>query len=1009
MKKLFTCLIALIFLSFYANAQRELIINCTGNGFSRSSFNGVDPGKWDYIQKFVNLTYNGQDASVSAVRFYVTWNEYEPTPGDYTLGRTKIVQAVQAILALKPGMKIALHFPYQRPGPQPGQSTDGYNDNNDLAKTVSGAYVRQTITYSNPSIFSPTAKQRFYAFVSDVLDQLAANNLLGNILYCEMGNGSAEEFSIPYLFNGPEGQGMYDDNALNAWRTQYLPCRYPGQSTVTWDGNTYNIASAPSASNPNWSWTSELQKEYHRFASWGLMSFYKGFRDIVKAHSSSLKVVYFISDYGGGQANLIFMHGASIPMGLQQFDGIYSSDGGQYDNWRKIRALDAIKGSSQNKIAAIEFDQDDLGQQEPVTSSSPINANMATEWIARAYKHGANNVHLAMFFNDVQIEQLKPVLASIRATYLNPSYTPPARQSAITQNLYPNVFNGNEIASSWNSNNGDNWSVTDNNPVSINVIDDGYWQNIWSCSAPTPCDFNMTASASPSNPTTGASVTLSSACTGSACSGLTYAWSGNGISGSGASVTFNAPVTAGTYTYTVTASKSGCSNKTATTSITVSSGGGSLNQCVESENSTGNGPITSDPNASNGSTRGDQNNYNHYVDYVITSVPSAGNYTATLTYSSSGTPTVGVSVNGGSVTNVNLATTSSWNIVFTTQSFTVALTAGNNTIRIAGVSGASCRQDKLCVVGSGGGCSTPSAPTLSASPATINSGSSSTLSASGCSGGTITWSDGLGTGTSKTVSPTAQKTYTATCTVSGCVSSAASVTVNVNQSGGSYSQCKESELSTGNGAITSDPNASNGQTRGEELSNNHYVEYALTGVPSAGTYYVTLQYYSSSAPTVGVSVNGGSATTVNLANSGSWNIAYTTQQFSVSLNAGSNTIRISGTGGGSCRQDRICVSNTSGSPVVLGIDPAEINIKKALSISPNPNKGIFETQFYLEKGKKATIIVVDLQGRVIYRQAVTGQGLHKERINLLNKASGTLFLQLHQANAVETKKINIAR
>ncbi len=94
------------------------------------------------------------------------------------------------------------------------------------------------------------------------------------------------------------------------------------------------------------------------------------------------------------------------------------------------------------------------------------------------------------------------------------------------------------------------------------------------------------------------------------------------------------------------------------------------------------------------------------------------------------------------------------------------------------------RQDKLCVVGSGGGCSTPAAPTLSASPSTINSGSSSTLSASGCTGGTITWSDGLGTGTSKSVSPTATKTYTATCTVTGgCVSAPASVTVTVNAGG----------------------------------------------------------------------------------------------------------------------------------------------------------------------------------------------------------------------------------
>ncbi len=81
-------------------------------------------------------------------------------------------------------------------------------------------------------------------------------------------------------------------------------------------------------------------------------------------------------------------------------------------------------------------------------------------------------------------------------------------------------------------------------------------------------------------------------------------------------------------------------------------------------------------------------------------------------------------------------------------------------------------------------CTPPSAPTLSASPATINPGGNSTLSASGCSGGTITWSDGLGTGTSKPVSPTATKTYSATCTIGSCISASANVTVTVNPNGG---------------------------------------------------------------------------------------------------------------------------------------------------------------------------------------------------------------------------------
>jgi F5/8 type C domain/Putative binding domain, N-terminal len=74
------------------------------------------------------------------------------------------------------------------------------------------------------------------------------------------------------------------------------------------------------------------------------------------------------------------------------------------------------------------------------------------------------------------------------------------------------------------------------------------------------------------------------------------------------------------------------------------------------------------------------------------------------------------------------------------------------------------------------GCtSPPSAPILSANPA---SGVPTTLTASGCSGGTITWNDNS-TGTTKNVSSAG--TYTATCTTSGCpVSAAGSITIGSN-------------------------------------------------------------------------------------------------------------------------------------------------------------------------------------------------------------------------------------
>lgn len=123
-----------------------------------------------------------------------------------------------------------------------------------------------------------------------------------------------------------------------------------------------------------------------------------------------------------------------------------------------------------------------------------------------------------------------------------------------------------------------------------------------------------------------------------------------------------------------------------------------------------------------------------------------------------------------------------------------------------------------------------------------------------------------------------------------------------------FSQCLEAEsMASANGPVTTDPNASNGQTRGAENQYNHFVDYTVN-VPSAGLYQVTLRYYSSAAPVVSATINGSNPQSISLPNSGSWSIAYTDYTFSVNLNAGASVLKIAGTGGGSCRQDKICVT-----------------------------------------------------------------------------------------------------
>lgn len=963
MKKiLFEFFLLLLLCSSNLFAQRHIMLNTTGYGFDHLASNGIHPEQWEYILKWDTITYNGQDASPTAVRLHIQWDEYEPTLGTYF--GNKLSQAVQAIV--DKGMKVALHFPYQRKG---WSNDNAFLSADHVAKLQNGTYVTDNNIMKCPSLYSNYARQRFYMFVDNALAAIASN--YSNIVFVAMGNTTAEETGMPWLSgeNYRWKPGMYEDSALRAWRTEYLPCRFPGQSTVTFGSTTYNISSAPygepSPYDQTWS-GSDLQKEYHRFAAWGIRRLVKGFRDVVKNRSSSLKVLNFISDFGGKQSNVFHLHSSSIPILHQETDGTYTSDGDDPGTDRfKIMALDILKGTDPSKIAAVEFDPEDLGRPNP--QSNNINANDALTWLPRAFKHGADIVMLAMHFHDPMIVDIKPAMALVRANYANGTYTPPARQAvSATVNINPGVFGEFRLyESAWNAQGGNNFSVSDNNPVSIRMIDDGYWLNALSCTTGTnPCDFNITASATNSNPLINDSVTLNSSCTGE-CSGATYSWSGNGISGSGTSVTFNAPSTSGTYMYTIIASKSGCSpNKTATVQLNVQSSGGSTT-------------CTNTIDLCSGNT--------FEIRSGTVNVSGAGSYAIVLTSRSHEGPATGrIRFNGGSWQNYSLPQTGV-NEYIETALGNFTLNNGNNTVDLSSNGGFICFR-KVCATG-GSGCTNPAAPSLSASPSSISSGSSSNLSASGCSGGTITWSNGLGTGATKTVSPGSTTTYTATCSIGGCTSSNGSVTVTVIPPGVSCNQL---------------------QGYFDVVNCDIIAGWIYDAGHANDVVYIDL-YEGTTL------IQGNIAANIfrqDLLDAGKGNGVHGYQiSTPSSLKNGQNrtlTMKQS-----ACNYTLIWAPKTincSGGQSVLEPDELQIqNRPKDILISPNPSKGSFDAGFYLEKGKKGTITIVDMHGRIIYNKEITGQGVHKERINLLNKASGMMLFQLRRDGTVEIKKINIAR
>lgn len=546
---------------------------------------------------------------------------------------------------------------------------------------------------------------------------------------------------------------------------------------------------------------------------------------------------------------------------------------------------------------------------------------------------------------------------------------------------------------------------------------------------PVSCDFNVTASASTATPACSQEFTVNAGCSGPGCDGLVYSWVSPDTSFTGQSVKVNAPSSNGTYFYWMAANKEGCPGKTATTIVTVTSctpDPEPFTACIEAENSDGTGPITEDPNASNGKTRGAPDAWNHYVDYEVTGVKASGWHLLTIRYYAAGNGVVNVVVNGQFGIRTGLPATNSWNIVWAEHTIRVNLNKGNNRIRIMGEPSYSpVRQDRICIRGDGG----PNNPLCDFAIQTDASNDRPVCSGEftlraycvgyDCNAVTYKWS---GNGVDQPgryidVNAPASNgtfTYTVTAVKDACAAKTATVDIRVSNCGGveePFSTCIESENVSGNGPVSSDPNASNGGTRGAQNNYNYYLEYPVTGVQTAGTYQLKLRYYAAGVANVSVSVNGDVVIAkAELPATHSWNIVWREETLNIPLAAGNNVVRIQGLPGASCRQDRICITGNGQNARMAAPEASEgKEDTNLLQAYPNPTRSEFKAVFQLDPGKVGTLSVTDMKGRSWHERQVRGKGAHQERINLEGAPSGIYLLQVKKGDSLETKKILISQ
>ncbi|WP_221392948.1 M4 family metallopeptidase [Dyadobacter sp. NIV53] len=423
---------------------------------------------------------------------------------------------------------------------------------------------------------------------------------------------------------------------------------------------------------------------------------------------------------------------------------------------------------------------------------------------------------------------------------------------------------------------------------------------------PPTCDFNITASSTITNNQR----QLNYNCIGTNCSGVTYAWSGNGVSGSTSPLNITAPTTAGTYTYTVTASKSGCTNKTATVQIVVGS--------------------TDNTFTCSGVT---------FTEGQIIGNAGPGNAVVRIM---SGCPMV--YWEGGSSSG---RTSIDWLAYLTGKTISDAILTS-------------------CLKWDGQSCTTT--PTtcdfnISASTTTTTNGQRQlnySCTGNNCSGVTYAWS---GNGVSGSTSPlnftapaaAGTYTYTVTASKSGCNNKTATVQITI---------------AAGNTFTCSGVTFTEGQIIGNAGPGNAVVRI-ISGCP--------MVYWE----------GGSSSGRTNH----DWLIYLTGKTISDAILT--SCLKWEGQ---SCSL-RIGVEEK---------DNVQIKLNE-LVVSPNPNTGVFEVSFYLQKNKKATLSVIDVRGTSRFEQSIIGKGVHTEKVNLEKHPSGTYLVQLRKDDGVEIKRLIVIK
>lgn len=296
---------------------------------------------------------------------------------------------------------------------------------------------------------------------------------------------------------------------------------------------------------------------------------------------------------------------------------------------------------------------------------------------------------------------------------------------------------------------------------------------------------------------------------------------------------------------------------------------------------------------------------------------------------------------------------------------------------------------------------------INASQTTICDGTPATLTASGAN--TYSWDNGLGSGATQSVNPSATTTYNVTGTSSGCTNQA-SITITVGQMPDvqvtpvNVSICEGESttlLATGADSYTWTPSSSLNTATGSSVIASPVTNttYQVTGTNNCGTDVSSISVTVNAAPTVPTITQNGNVLSVTLASgeTAKWyhnsSLVGNGAQYTITETGDYKVVIINGNG---------CTAQATGTFQTDDAGLATNNLKQ-LNIYPNPTNGMLTIDWGTIKGVQK-IRVYDMIGKEVF-VAPASNNANKQSINLSRFEKGIYVIRLVTKENTISRKI----